>query len=187
MPPRDLCTLRLHQAAPRRGWLPAGTFSLASDYPLGLFHAWTWAELDMRCLVYPTPAPPGAAPPATSGHGGQSSSGRAGQEEFAGLREYRRGDGPRTIHWKSLPKLQTPMVKQFSETREQELWLDFQQLRQLPLEARLSQLTRWVLDAEAAGRSYGLRLPEKIIAPAQGEAHRRRCLEALALYEGPGR
>jgi hypothetical protein len=28
---------------------------------------------------------------------------------------------------------------------------------------------------------YGLRLPGLVIAPAGGEAHKRRCLEALAL------
>src|SRR3546814_2158583 len=33
--------------ATRRGWLRAGVFSVSTEYPLGLFHAWTWAELDI--------------------------------------------------------------------------------------------------------------------------------------------
>jgi uncharacterized protein (DUF58 family) len=40
-----------------------------------------------------------------------------------------------------------------------------------------------VLKAEAEGRDYGLRLPGVEYPPARGEGHRRRCLEALALYK----
>jgi uncharacterized protein (DUF58 family) len=39
-----------------------------------------------------------------------------------------------------------------------------------------------VLKAENEGRRYGLRLPGAQIPPGQGDAHRRRCLEALALF-----
>lgn len=52
-------------------------------------------------------------------------------------------------------------------------------------ETRISQLTRWVLDAHAAGLSYGLRLPGTERAPDSGEAHFRLCLEALALFGEP--
>lgn len=176
-------TLMLSLPAPARGWLPARVFSLSTEYPLGLFHAWTWAELEMSCLVFPRPAAAGGTPPATAGLGGLSSSERSGQDEFAGLRSYRRGDTPRSIHWKSFPKLQHPMVKQFAETLEHALWLDWSALPQLDTEARLSQLTRWVLDAEATQRNYGLRLPGTVIAPGRGDAHRFHCLKALALYE----
>jgi uncharacterized protein (DUF58 family) len=48
-------------------------------------------------------------------------------------------------------------------------------------EARISRLTRWVLEADAAGMAYGLRLPSTVIAPASGATHRTQCLEALAL------
>ena len=175
--------LQLKLPAQRRGWLPSRVFSIYTEYPLGLFHAWTWAELDMACLVYPKPAEPGGPPPGTAGHGGYASSARSGQDEFAGLRNYQRGDTPRSIHWKSLPKSGALMVKQFAETLEQELWLDWHALPHLETEARLSQLTRWVLDAELEQRSYGLRLPGFVVAPARGEAHQFQCLKQLALYE----
>lgn len=169
----------------RRGWQPARVFSLSTEYPLGLFHAWTWAELDMHCLVFPQPADFVGTPPASVGYGGVASTDRSGQDEFSGLRSYRRGDTPRAIHWKSFPKLQRPMVKQFAETLEQELWLDWSSLNQLSFEDRLSQLTRWVIDADIAQRSYGLRLPGLTIDPGRGESHRFACLKALALFEIP--
>jgi uncharacterized protein (DUF58 family) len=46
----------------------------------------------------------------------------------------------------------------------------------------LSRLTAWVLAADRAGLDHGLRLPGLEFAPAGGPAHRRQCLEALALW-----
>jgi uncharacterized protein (DUF58 family) len=174
---------RLPLPATRRGWLRSGVFSVSTEYPLGLFHAWTWAELDIATLVFPRPAPPGLAPPGSAGQGSSEASNRVGQDEFSGLRGYQRGDTARAIHWKSLPKSPQPMVKQFLETLDQDLWLEWNALAHLDHEARLSQLTRWVLDADALQRRYGLRLPGTLIAPGQGEAHRFQCLKALALFE----
>jgi uncharacterized protein (DUF58 family) len=178
--------LELPLPAPRRGWLPAPRFAVFTEFPLGLFHAWTWVELDMACLVYPKPAPRGEQAPPSAGGSGQRVSRQRGQEDFAGLRGYQRGDAMRAIHWKSLPKHRLPMVKQFAGTVERELWLDWDALPpNWDVERRLSQLARWVLDADAAGQAYGLRLPGQVRAPAQGELHRHECLKALALLELP--
>ena len=50
------------------------------------------------------------------------------------------------------------------------------------VEARLSRLARWVLDADSAGVRYELALPGTRIATDLGPAHRARCLEALATW-----
>ena len=184
--PQDTTPMHVSVPARERGWLKARVFSLSTEFPLGLFHAWTWAELDMTCLIYPRPAAPGRLPPPATGASGLHSSGKSGQDEFAGLRNYQRGDALKSIHWKSLPKLQTPMVKQFSELLDLEFWLDWALLPELETEARLSQLTRWVLDAEAEQRNYGLRLPGLTIRPNHGEHHQHECLKALALYGKEG-
>jgi uncharacterized protein (DUF58 family) len=185
VPARTFSVLLLPLLATRRGWLPARVFAVSTEFPLGMFHAWTWLELDMTCLVYPKPAPAGRIPPPVRGSGDARTGDRPGIDEFAGLRNYQRGDTPRSIHWKSFPKLRRPMVKQFQETLEREFWLDWNELPDLDIEARLSQLSRWVLEAEGASLSYGLRLPGTRIAPARGEAHRHLCLKTLALFEAP--
>lgn len=180
--PEDTAVLKLPVTATRRGWLPARVFALSTEFPLGLFHAWTWIELDMTCLVYPRPAPAGRPPPPARGAGGVLTGNRPGLDEFAGLRNYQRGDTARSIHWKSFPKLQVPMVKQFQETLDREFWLDWNELAELDVEARLSQLTRWVLEAEGKHLSYGLRLPGTRIAPSRGGTHQHACLKAMALH-----
>lgn len=45
----------------------------------------------------------------------------------------------------------------------------------------MSRLTAWVLQADQLGVDYGLRLPNAEFAPDSGPAHKRNCLEALAL------
>jgi len=184
IPAQGTASVRIALPAERRGWLPAGVFSLSTEFPLGLFYAWTWAELDMACLVYPKPATGGRLPPPSSGSIGQMPSNAAGQDEFAGLRSYHRGDPMKSVHWKSLPKSpNAPMVKQFTELLDQELWLDWDSLSDLDAESRLSQLTRWVLDMEGLKHSYGLRLPGLGLEPGRGETHQNDCLRALALYK----
>ena len=67
------------------------------------------------------------------------------------------------------------------QTQRYELWLDFAHTGLQDTEGRLSRLCAWVLQADRLGVDYGLRLPGVEIKPACGEAHKRRCLEALAL------
>ena len=48
-------------------------------------------------------------------------------------------------------------------------------------ETRISQLTRWVIDAHAAKIKYGLKLGGGLdFAPNNTEAHYHQCLAALA-------
>ncbi|HSW11541.1 MAG TPA: DUF58 domain-containing protein [Solimonas sp.] len=184
VPPQGSAAMRIATPAERRGWLRSRVFSLSTDFPLGLFHAWTWADLDMVCLVYPRPAAAGRQPPPVAGAIGQRPSNASGQDEFAGLRNYHRGDSMKSVHWKSLPKSPSmPMVKQFTELLDQELWLDWNSIPELDTEGRLSQLTRWVLDAEGQRHAYGLRLPGLVIPPNRGEIHQHECLRALALFQ----
>ena len=46
-------------------------------------------------------------------------------------------------------------------------------------EGRLSQLCRWVVEADASGLRYGLSIPGVDIPPDSGDGHRERCLEAI--------
>jgi len=169
-------------AAVRRGWLRAPRFAVATEFPLGLLHAWTWIELDMNTLVYPAPAAHGRTPPVAAGDSGVSAANRPGVDEFVGLRAYSPGDTPRTIHWKSFAKLGSPLVKHFGETISSERIFDWESLVGLDTESRLSQLTRWVLDAEAAREPYVLALPTLTLGPAVGDTHQHACLRALALH-----
>ena len=178
------CTAELSLPTSNRGRLPAPRFTIHTTFPLGLFYAWCHVELDMHCLVYPTPADNRLQAPPTRGDKGGKHHENRGQEDFAGLRDYQRNDSPGLIHWKAYPRNRQLVVKQFSDPQSDTLWLDWASLEGLDTEKRLSQLCRWVLDAHRCGRHYGLRLPDQEIAPACDENHRHHCLEQLALFDG---
>ena len=62
-------------------------------------------------------------------------------------------------------------------------WVDWDSLEDLGTEERLSQLTRWCLDLNGAGRSFGLRLPNNAVNIGSGSGHLHACLKALALFD----
>ena len=181
-------TVQINVMAPaeRRGRLRPGRLTLFTRFPLGLYYAWSYVRPDMHCIVYPRPAAAGLPlPPAAATHGTGAAHGQ-GQEDFAGLRPYHLGDSPRHIAWKIAARGQGLYTKQFSGLAASEIWLAWDQLpARMDTEEKLSRLTRWVLDADAQRLTYGLRLPDSVIAMAGGDAHRERCLEALALFELP--
>jgi uncharacterized protein (DUF58 family) len=187
VPPRSTAALAVGIPAPRRGILRPGRLTLFSRYPLGLYYAWAYLELDVHCIVYPRPAPPGVPLPVSASNEGEGAERGSGQEDFSGLRQYHRGDSPRHIAWKVAARDQGLLLtKQFSGRADSELWIDWDALPAgLDVEEKLSQLARWVLDAHAAGTSFGLRIPGRTVDMAAGEMQRQHCLEALALFETP--
>jgi len=166
-----------------RGWLKLERLVVESTYPFGLCRAWCWIYMHQRVLVYPKPAQ--SAPPlpqATEGRGGGPRT-DVGEEDFSGLRDYRPGDSPRHIAWKSSAREQKLLTKQFSGSGQENRWLDWDTLTGLDQEERLSVLCRWVLQAHAENLVYGLRLPGSTIPISGGEAHRDDCLATLALFD----
>jgi uncharacterized protein (DUF58 family) len=169
-----------------RGRLQAGRLTLFTQFPLGLYHAWSYVHPDVSCIIYPRPAPAGLPlPPAEAAMGSGASHGQ-GQDDFTGLRAYRPGDPPRHIAWKAAARGQGLLTKQFSGEAASEVWLSWDLLPpRMAVEEKISCLTRWVLDAHTLRLAYGLRLPRLELPMASGDAQRERCLEALALFEFP--
>jgi uncharacterized protein (DUF58 family) len=167
----------------QRGRLKPGRFTLYTVYPLGLFRAWSYVQFGHAAIVYPKPSDSHLEFNA-AGETGTSTraSVREGSEDFAGLRAYQLGDSPRQVAWKVAARSDVLATKRFSDVEGGTVLLDWDRLAGLEVEARLSQLTRWVLDAEQANLRYGLRIPGVEIAPGNGAPHRHRCLKALALF-----
>jgi uncharacterized protein (DUF58 family) len=186
--PRDQQTLiELSWTPAQRGLLRWPLLTIASDYPLGVWTAWSRWRPHGELLVLPAvehPAPP--LPPARPVPGNGLRLARGG-DDTDGVRPYRQGDSPRLVLWKKFARSDELVSRDTAQPQAQaELWLDFAALpATLDTEARLSRLCAWVLAADRAGLPYGLMLGSQRIAPANGAAHRQRCLRLLALYPGP--
>ena len=171
-----------------RGQHDVPTLSAETRFPLGLFRAWTVWRPAATLLVYPKPERPAAAlPVARPVPGGPTQTRNADGGEIEGVRGYRRGDPLKLVVWKKAAKaLETGgelVSRDTSVSAHRELVLDWRACGALGPEERLSRLTAWILAAHRAGADYALHLPGRSIAPADGDAQRRRCLEALALWQ----
>ena len=185
VPASSRVEVQLPLAAMQRGWLELPRVTVETRWPLGLVRTWGYLQPAQRCLVYPAPARD--APPLPSGVG--NSQGRLerarGSDDFAGLRRHQPGETVHRIAWKAAARqpdadLQT---KQFSDNGGRTLRLDWQEFPpSMTAETRLGILTRWALDAHAAGLAWSLHLPGKTLAADGGEAHLHCCLETLALH-----
>jgi uncharacterized protein (DUF58 family) len=174
--------LTLPLPASTRGIVRLERVRLSTAWPFGLFRAWTWVHAPLEMLVYPRPY--GSLPmPGQSGlKAGTRALCGAGADEWMGLRPFRDGDSPRQVDWKAYAREAPLLVKEYAQGESELRWLDFALLAHLTIEERLSQLSRWVVDAEAHGERYGLGLPGVQLPPDRGPEHRHRCLAALAVF-----
>jgi uncharacterized protein (DUF58 family) len=171
----------------RRGLHRLPTLTAETRFPLGTFRVWTVWRPAAQVMVYPAPEPfPPPLPPGEPRAGGAAAARSQSTGEFEGVRGYRRGDPMKLVVWKKAAQAMAmgsdELVSRDSEQSQQyELWLDFAQAGHADAEARLCRLCAWILAADKLGLSYGLKLPGAQIKPAAGAAHKRACLEALAL------
>ncbi len=183
LPPLGRNTIELKIPAPVRGVVRLERLRLVTRHPFGLFRTWTWVHAPLEMLVYPRPT--GALPmPADDGSkAGRRSTAAIGSDEWLGLRPFRDGDSPRQVDWKAYAREAPLLVKEYNSSSAEMRLFDFAALGSLSTEAKLEQLARWVVDAEAGGERYGLVLPQLRIGPDRGPDHRHRCLAALALFD----
>jgi uncharacterized protein (DUF58 family) len=182
VPAQGASTVELAFPTGRRGLHPVPTLTLETRFPLGTFRVWTIWRPAAKVLVYPQPE--SNPPPLPSGEpraAGTVNAHASDSGEYDGVRPYRRGDPLKMIAWKKAAGRDELISRDSLQAQHFELWLDLAQTGGATLEHRLSRLCAWVLEAELLELDYGLRLNAVEIAPAHGELHRRRCLEALAL------
>ncbi|MEO1575641.1 MAG: DUF58 domain-containing protein, partial [Pseudomonadota bacterium] len=167
--------------APVRGELKLTRFSVRCRYPAALFQAWAWINTDMSCIVYPQPAEHAPSPPDDAHADGEGQDAVVGNEDFAGLRDYRSGDPARRIAWKAYARTNVLSVKTFSGASSAPVELRYADAPG-SLEQRLSILTRWCLDASEEGRPFSLVLNHTTTKTGRGRAHLDLCLRQLALH-----
>jgi uncharacterized protein (DUF58 family) len=186
VPAQGQASAHLSTVPPHRGWHTLPAVVVETQFPFGLFRAWTVWRPSLQVLAYPRPEQPAAPLPASQPAPGDAAHSRTGAgSELDGVRAWRRGDGLRQVVWKKMARSGQLVSRETSADSSRELWLDWQASRgptSLDNEGRLSRLAAWVLAAEHQGLVYGLRLPGQQMAPDRGDAQRRAALQALALW-----
>lgn len=170
-------------ATSKRGLNALPRLTLYTEFPLNLLHAWAVIENPFQVLVYPKPGDliesQALSTDANTQNGNQLNK---GDEDFNGHKNYQFGDSPSRIDWKASSRSIGLFTKLYSGTGNSALWLDWDTTAG-EKETRISQLTRWVIDAHANNKMYGIKLPNITLQPSNTESHYQQALTALALLD----
>ena len=181
--PDSALPVALELLTPRRGRIVLGRVTLASEFPMGLWHAWAYVHFPLAGIAFPTPEV--APPPLPTGDFGQDdlSVTRGDNADLAGLRIYQPGDPLQRVAWKAVARGAGWHTKQFEGGGGGgPVSLNWEALpATLDPKAKIARLTAWVLAAERAARPFALIAPGVAINYGQGRDHRRTALTALAL------
>lgn len=168
-----------------RGRVRLPRVTIETTYPLGIFKAWSYVDLDQSTLCYPRPIEAVmqyTSPVDVEGEFFENSETKIrGVDNFDELKNYEMGDSISRIDWKAYAKGHGLLVKNFTQQASQEVWLNEQDFVG-SLEMRLSNVCYWVLELSKENRRFGLILGNEVIEPDQTDQHVKQCLEALALY-----
>lgn len=169
----------------QRGWQAIPRLTLSSDYPLGLLRAWAHIPHKTKLLVYPKPSKAQniaiAIDAGLSDTSNSQTSIQKGEDEFNGHRHYQKGDPIKHIDWKASSKREDILSKEYAADLPEIIWYDWSLVEATDKEERISLLTKAIIDAHTANKTYGLKLPKAGFKPDNTSAHYHACLKALAL------
>jgi uncharacterized protein (DUF58 family) len=174
-------------AAPARGRRRFPAFRIVTRFPFGLFVKGRQIVPDAEMLVYPRVTPIADEPRRRLEGTGSAAARRRGRgHDLYNLRDYRPGDDPRLIHWRSSAKAGALIVREreADAARDTRLVLLGTGARDpARLERGLGEAASLAVHLLRAGGAVelvgrGVRVP-----PGSGPAQRTRILTALALYD----
>ncbi len=126
VPPRDRLRVRWQGPSPGRGKYVFSALDVVTRSPFGLLERRVTVPAPGELVVYPkigrlTRRWQKIQRESTETRRGRRHDRTAQQQEYHGLRDYRAGDSPRWIHWRTSARLGQPMVKEFEQQSEQDL------------------------------------------------------------------
>jgi len=123
LPANRTVTLEHMLSIPRRGRKTVRRLRIATRFPFGFFEKWSYYPLDAEMLLFPRLGRiPGRLIPSSDQYRYQGSTkvlSKLGHDEFWGVREYREGDNPRLIHWRTSARLGKRHVKEYHREESQ--------------------------------------------------------------------
>ena len=183
-------TVRSENVFIRRGVYPLENLTVSTSFPFGLFTKERDVPLPGELVIWPRtdravslPAPPGGGslPQFSEGSGGVLGA----RGEYRGLREYRSGDDPRDIHWRSTARRGEPVIREYDQDASETVWicLDSRDEPGDAAEAAIETAASLAARAYRDGRRFALATCAGHLEPGTGSAQLERVLDALARLE----
>lgn len=126
VPAHGMLRLRWHGTGPRRGRYRFTQLELTTRSPFGLLERTLSVPAPGELVVYPRVGTLArrwlqAYRESTETKRGRRHDRSANQLDYHGLRDYRPGDSPRWLHWRTTARLGQPMVKEFEQQHDQDI------------------------------------------------------------------
>lgn len=177
--PRTRVVAEVSWVPAKRGINSLPVMVLKSTFPFGLLRSWQKYRFEQTALIYPRRTGERSFPPEARGEERLQTVGL-----FKEHRSYQSSDSPNRIDWRATARRQEILVKNYEEPEKEKLHFDFSQTQHLKdLEARLSQLTLWIDEAEKSHHDYSLKMNSFVLPSARGPGHQLHCLEYLAVVK----
>ncbi len=174
--PKEVRTVDLIWKPTQRGLQLLPRLRISSRSPSGLFAAWKLCQEEKKFVVYPE---------------------RQGKKEYPKssleapdvigvlreIRDYKPGDSPKRIHWRSLAKNQKVRTLVHEGNEGQTCHLNWDQVSHLNSEAKLQQLTLWIDIAESQQILWDLTMPRIQFSSSEPQGA-EKALSFLALFQG---
>jgi uncharacterized repeat protein (TIGR01451 family) len=186
----------------KRGFYRLGPVGLASSFPLGLAEARQQRNEGVQTLtIYPDiftiVSLPLRGAPSQIHRGGYLLPEGAGAAEFSGLREYRRGDNPRHVHWPTTARLNELMVKEFEPLASACMTIVLDQSRIANASSGKQASFEYAVRIAGSIAKYacGNNIPTRLVGEGEralylpsgiGEHHYRGILDELAVVDADG-
>jgi len=186
----------------KRGYYRLGPVGLGSSFPLGLADARQSKNDGVQTLtiypdIFPIAAMPLSGAPSEIHRGGFLLPEGSGSAEFSGMREYRRGDSPRHIHWPTTARMNELIVKEFEPLASASLYIALDMSadacagvgRHSTFEYAVriaASIARYASNNNMPIRLRGEGQQNLIIENGAGEAHFSAILDALAVVDTGG-
>ena len=171
----------------RRGVYPLETLTLSTSFPFGMFTKERDVRLPGELVLWPRsdrtvrlPAPPGGrSRPRFSDSTGVAPGARG---EYRGLREYRVGDDPRDIHWRTTARIGTPVTREYDRDAAEtvRICLDTRGEPGDAAETAIEVAASLAAQAYRAGRRFGITTCTSHLNPGGGSGQLERVLDVLA-------
>jgi uncharacterized protein (DUF58 family) len=126
VPARERAWVRWQGPSPKRGKYLFRTMDLITRSPFGLLERRVTISESGSLIVYPRVGQLSRRWHLIQRQANETRRGlrhdrSAQQQEYHGLRDYRAGDSPRWIHWRTSARIGKPMVKEFEQQNDQDL------------------------------------------------------------------
>jgi uncharacterized protein (DUF58 family) len=184
LPPKVESAASLKHVFRARGWNKVPEARLSTRFPFGFFRKWIRIDLgDDDILVFPKIEAISVGDEAFKERQGETESEKPGfGYDLRSIKEFRHGDNPRLIHWKTTAKTGRLMVREMDDETKRAV-IEFRPERdKTRLEHQISRLASLLMELLKEGFEVEFITPDRTFSSSLTGGSPRPVLRYLALF-----